>query len=149
MFGDKRRGPRGTAPQVDTLIGSGVVLRGDIAFRGCLYIEGRVHGAITAEDEDAVLTIATHGLVEGEVRAPTVVVSGQLRGDVHADTRVEMTPSARVEGNVHYRVVEMAAGATLSGRLIHTAAVAALTGPSGQAEGAAAPVEAEAETAAG
>ncbi|MBS7458464.1 bactofilin family protein [Coralloluteibacterium stylophorae] len=129
MFGDNKRSNRGSAPQVDTLIGAGVTVRGDIAFRGGLYIEGRVYGSISAEGDEAVLTIAEHGFVEGEVSAPVVVVNGQLRGDVHASGRVELAAQARVEGNVHYKVVSMAAGAMLSGRLIHSEARAALTGP--------------------
>ena len=68
--------------------------------------------------------------VEGEVRAPVVVVCGQLRGDVHATERVELAANARVQGNIYYKVVEMAAGAMLTGRLIHAdAPLAQLTGP--------------------
>lgn len=105
---------------VETLIGARVTIRGDLTFSGGLYVEGTVHGSIKAEsDSDAVVTIAEHGLVEGEIFAPVVIISGQLRGNVHAGQRVELTAQARVEGDVHYTVVEMAAGATLSGRLIH------------------------------
>ena len=50
---------------------------------------------------------------------PVVVINGELQGDVHASERVELAAKARVVGNVHYRVVEMRAGATLTGRLIH------------------------------
>ena len=46
--------------------------------------------------------------------------------------KVELTPSARVNGNVHYQVVEMNAGAQLNGRLIHASApMAALPAPEG------------------
>jgi cytoskeletal protein CcmA (bactofilin family) len=43
---------------------------------------------------------------------------------VHASERVELAARARVLGNVHYKVVEMRAGATLTGRLIHVDAEA-------------------------
>ena len=65
------------------------------------------------------------GRIEGEVRAPVVVISGRMDGDVHAAERVELTAKARVNGNLHYKVVEMAAGATLTGRLIHADATLA------------------------
>lgn len=115
--------------QVDTLIGPQVVIRGDFHFAGGLYIEGRVIGKVIAGDgEAAVVTVAETGVIEGELRAPNVVINGQLVGDAYGD-HVELHPKARVSGNVHYRVVEMVAGATLTGRLIHTesATVAALT----------------------
>jgi cytoskeletal protein CcmA (bactofilin family) len=51
-----------------------------------------------------------------------VVINGQLHGDVHAADRVELAAKARVRGNVHYQVVEMTAGAQLTGRLIHAEA---------------------------
>lgn len=110
--------------QVDTLIGPQVVIRGDFHFAGGLYIEGRIIGKVVAADgEAAQVTLAETGVVEGEVRAPTVIINGQLLGDAHGD-QVEMHPRARVAGNVHYQVIEMAAGATLTGRLIHAETVA-------------------------
>ncbi len=107
------------AGQVDTLIGEKVVIRGDISFSGGLYLAGRVHGSISAQDPGAILNLAENGFVEGEVRAPVVVINGELRGDVHASERVELAGNARVLGNIHYKVVEMAAGAAISGRLLH------------------------------
>lgn len=112
--------PRPDSGQIDTLIGPQVVIRGDLSFSGGLLIEGRVIGKIVAEDgEKAVLTLSEHGCIEGEVRAPVVIINGRLDGDVHAGVRVELAAQARVQGNVHYRVAEMAAGSTLTGRLIH------------------------------
>jgi cytoskeletal protein CcmA (bactofilin family) len=105
---------------VDTLIGSKVVIRGDMIFSGGLYVEGRIEGKIQAEaGQPAMLIVAEQGSVIGEVHVPSVVVNGSLQGDVHSTERVELAPKARVVGNVYYKVVEMSAGATLTGRLIH------------------------------
>lgn len=136
MFGgDKRKNGRGTA-QVETLIGARMKIRGDLEFSGGLYIEGTVHGNIRAvSGEDATLTIADNGLVEGEIEAPVVVVCGQLRGNVYAGERIELGDSARVEGDIHYAVVEMAAGAMITGRLVHgQKAPRQLTGPESKAK---------------
>lgn len=117
--------------QVDTLIGPQVVIRGDFSFAGGLYIEGRIVGRVVAEPgARAVLTLAEQGSIEGEVHAPVVVINGRLQGDVYAAERVELAPNARVQGNIHYKVVEMAAGATVTGQLIHAdAASEALPAP--------------------
>jgi cytoskeletal protein CcmA (bactofilin family) len=110
---------------IDTLIGPQVTIHGDLVFSGGLYVEGRIHGKIMAEDgAKAILTLAEQGRIEGEVQAPVVVINGELQGDVHASERVELAARARVLGNVHYKVVEMRAGATLTGRLIHVDAEA-------------------------
>ena len=106
--------------QVDTLIGPQMTIRGDLQFSGGLYVEGRIVGTVVAEaGKPAMLTLAENGSIEGEIRVPVVVINGRLDGDVHAEERVELASKARVLGNVHYKVVEMAAGAMLTGRLIH------------------------------
>lgn len=103
---------------METLIGPRVEIRGDVKFSGGLYVEGRIHGAVVA-DEDGVLTLAENGRVEGEVRAPHVIISGELIGDIHAGERIQLNASARVQGNIYYKTVEMAAGAMITGGLIH------------------------------
>ena len=108
---------------IDTLIGPDVTVRGDLEFSGGLYVEGRIQGKVQAvAGKPATLILAEVGVIEGEVHAPVVVVNGQLDGDVHAFERVELAPKARVQGNVHYAVVEMSAGAQLTGRLVHAPA---------------------------
>jgi cytoskeletal protein CcmA (bactofilin family) len=127
----KSKSNRDSQLVVDALIGPQVVIRGDVVFSGGLYVEGRILGKVVAEDgAEAMLTLAEQGHIEGEIRAAVVVLSGRLDGDVYASERIELTPSARVTGNVHYQVVEMNAGAQLNGRLVHSAsAVAALPSP--------------------
>lgn len=123
MFGDKGKSARNGTNTVETLIGPRVVIRGDVTFSGGLYVEGKIIGKVIAEDgAAAVLTVAEQGAIEGEVRVPIAVIAGQLQGEVHASERVELASNARVTGNIHYKVVEMAAGAMITGRLIHAEA---------------------------
>jgi cytoskeletal protein CcmA (bactofilin family) len=136
MFGSNKSNRDGHLV-VDALIGAQVVIRGDVEFSGGLYVEGTILGKVIAQEgaANATLTVAEHGAIEGEIRAQVVVISGRLDGDVHATERVELTPTARVSGNVHYQVVEMNAGAQLTGRLIHASAAPqmALPPPAGEA----------------
>ena len=118
MFKNKSTQRDGFA--IDTLIGPEVVIRGDLEFSGGLYVEGRILGkVVAAEGKPASLLLAEQGTVEGEIRAPVVIINGTLVGDVHAGERIELAQKARVEGNVHYSVVEISAGAQLTGRLVH------------------------------
>lgn len=121
VFGEKKKSSRTSSGGVETLIGERVRICGDLHFSGGLYVEGRIEGAVVAEEptSGAVLTLAESGCIEGEVTAPVVILNGRLIGDVHASERIELGAGAKVEGNVYYKVVEMAAGATLTGRLIH------------------------------
>jgi cytoskeletal protein CcmA (bactofilin family) len=109
---------------VDTLIGEQVVLQGDLQFSGGLVVEGRIHGRVfAAPGQPATLTLCEQGLIEGLVDVPVVIINGRLDGDVRATERVELAPKARVNGNVHYQVVEMRAGAVLTGNLVHLSSV--------------------------
>ncbi|KAF1687197.1 cell shape determination protein CcmA [Pseudoxanthomonas broegbernensis] len=125
---------------IDTLIGPDVVVRGDVEFSGGLYVEGRIQGKVqSVAGKPATLILSENGFIEGEVHAPVVVINGELTGDVHAGERVELAPRARVQGNVHYAVVEMSAGAQLTGRLVHAQAqTRALPAPEDAVAGAAA-----------
>ncbi len=120
MFGDKGKSARNGTNTVETLIGPRVVIRGDVNFSGGLYVEGKIIGKVIADEgAAAVLTVAEAGSIEGEIRVPVAVIAGQLQGEVYASERVELASNARVTGNIHYKVVEMAAGAMITGRLIH------------------------------
>jgi cytoskeletal protein CcmA (bactofilin family) len=120
MLGMDKKSSRTGTNTVETLIGPRVVIRGDVQFSGGLYVEGKIIGKIIAEEGSAaVLTISEQGMIDGEVHAPVVIIAGSLHGDIHASERVELSPTAKVQGNVHYKFVEMASGATLTGRLIH------------------------------
>lgn len=140
MFGNKSKQRDGMA--IDTLIGPDVVLRGDLEFSGGLYVEGRIIGKVVANPgKPASLVLSEGGYIEGEVHAPVVVINGELNGDVHAGERIELASQARVTGNVHYTVVEMSAGAQLTGRLIHAQAQSRAL-PSPEAAGDVAPTAA-------
>ena len=128
MFGDKGKAARRVGNAVETLIGPRAVIHGDIIFSGGLYVEGRIIGTVTADDgEPAVLTVAESGRIEGEVRVPVAVICGEMVGDVHCSERIELASKARIRGNIHYQVVEMAAGAMITGRLIHAGGTAVET----------------------
>ncbi len=53
----------------------------------------------------------------GAIHADHIIVSGHVRGPVHAHLMLELQPKARIEGDVHYRALEMHQGATISGQM--------------------------------
>lgn len=91
---------------------------GDIAFKNNLYIHGKVNGNITAPiDSRAALYIQSDSEVNGEIRAPVIVVSGTVRGDVLASRRISLKSTAKVHGNIHYVEIQMDEGAEVNGVL--------------------------------
>lgn len=129
MWGSKNKGKM---TRVDTLVGEGTCVAGDLSFSGGLHVDGTVRGNIIAEGGDAaaMLVIGDRGRVEGEVRVPHVVISGSVTGDVRALESVELAPHAQVTGNIYYTRIEMAMGAAVNGQLIHVSQDKARTLPS-------------------
>jgi len=116
MFGKKRS----RHVVIQTLVGDGTRIKGDLRFESGCHIDGIVHGNVIADrDPEAFLSISEEGLVDGSVRVPRVSLSGTVQGDVFASGRVELGATAKVVGNVHYELLEMAAGAEINGKLIH------------------------------
>lgn len=122
MLGNKKAGfgAKGST----TLVARDTTIVGDIHFGGSLDIEGVVQGNIIAEEgEEALVRVIEKGRVEGEIRAPSVIVNGTVEGDVYSSKHLELAARGRVQGNVHYTLLEMAAGSEVNGSLTHTVVV--------------------------
>jgi len=105
---------------IDTLIGAGTRIIGDVQFSGGLHVDGFVKGNVDASGESgSLLSISDGGVVEGSVAVPNVILSGKVVGDILAHDRLELGATARVTGNVYYGLIEMAIGAEINGKLIH------------------------------
>ena len=122
MLGNKAKNGFGGSSGSTTLIARDAQVTGNITFKGSLDVEGVVIGNIVAEpDQDATVRIVDKGRVEGEIHAPSVVVNGVVVGDVYSSKHLELAAKARVQGNVHYTLVEMMVGAEVNGSLKHCA----------------------------
>lgn len=119
MFNSNKQAAKHHNGEVDTLIGRHTSLEGDLHFSGGLYVDGRIKGSIVAEPgQDAMLSISEHGHVEGDIRVPHVVVNGRLTGNIHHAEKVELLVNAHVQGNIQYKLLQMAVGAAITGQLI-------------------------------
>ena len=120
MLGNKKATFSSSA--ATTLVATETTVVGDIHFSGCLDVEGVVQGDIIAkEGEQGLVRVVDRGRVEGEIRAPSIVINGAVEGDVYASEHLELASKARVNGDVYYQLVEMAAGAGVNGALRHQA----------------------------
>jgi cytoskeletal protein CcmA (bactofilin family) len=103
-----------------TLISRATKVIGDLHFTGELQLEGKVTGNIIAEDEkDAKVVIADTGVVEGEIRAPVVIVNGKVQGNIYSSKHLELAAKGNVTGTVHYHSIEMVKGAQVNGSMIN------------------------------
>ena len=113
----KQNKPQG---RIDTLIGSSTRIEGNVLFSGGLRIDGAVRGNVSAlPDQPGTIVLSEHARVDGEVQAAHIVVNGTINGPVHAGETLELQPSARVRGDVHYKSLEIHHGAVVEGKLVH------------------------------
>ncbi len=115
MFGKKTD----RHPAIDTLVGPGSRVTGDLSFDGGCHIDGDVAGNVTSAGDSSAVSVSEHGTIEGDVSVPHVILNGTVTGDVYASARVELRSTARVVGNVYYNLIEMAIGAEINGKLVH------------------------------
>jgi cytoskeletal protein CcmA (bactofilin family) len=104
---------------LDSLLGAHTRILGDLQFGGGLHLDGSVTGSVKPQGSGATrLVIGETGIVEGSCEAQVVELHGTVKGDIRASQRVVLGPRAKVEGNLHYGTIEMAAGATIKGKLL-------------------------------
>lgn len=105
---------------MDSLIGAATRVQGNVLFRGGMRIDGEVIGNVVGEaGHPSYLVIAEHARVEGEIRCDHLVVNGEVQGCVFSADLLEIQPSARIIGDVSYKVLEMHGGAQVLGTLTH------------------------------
>ena len=115
------RGRKRKTTRIDTLVGQHSEILGDIRFSGGLHVDGTIKGNVIAENDGrSMLSLNECGTIEGEVNVPYVVLNGVVVGDVHGCEHVELSSKARITGNVYYNLIEMAIGAEVNGKLVHT-----------------------------
>ncbi len=126
MLGRSNEKPCNT---IDTLLGAKAELKGDIVFSGGLRIDGKQRGNITTRGVgNSTLVLSENAEVVGNVTVPHMIINGKIKGNVHCAERIELQSKAEISGDVHYKVIEMALGATINGNLIHDSGQAAEKG---------------------
>ena len=130
MFKNKKGSQR-----IDSLIGQGTVVTGDLAFAGGLRIDGTVRGGLTSvDDKDSTLVVSEKARIEGGVRCSHLILNGEVVGPIEISQYVELQAKARVMGDLTYKVLEMHPGAVVQGRLIPMAGAHMLQADASAAE---------------
>ncbi len=81
----------------DLLLGPGAEFEGKLAFAGTVRIDAKFKGSITTND---VLVVGEHARLDAEITCGTVIVYGEVNGNITAKTAVELHYPARLRGDV-------------------------------------------------
>ena len=108
------RRPKAPARRGDltALIDEGSEIEGKYTFSGTVLLNGKFHGEIASTD---TLIVGERGVVNARVRVATLIVSGELVGNVEATERIELKGKARVFGDLQAPVVVVEEGVLFEG----------------------------------
>jgi len=95
-----------------SFLGKDVEFEGKLTFRGTVRVDGHLKGEISG---DGNLIIGEEALIEADMHASYIVITGEVRGNIIADQRVDISAPAKVFGNVRAPSVVMDQGALFWG----------------------------------
>lgn len=103
----------GIQDTTESVIGPSVHLEGNFNSSGNVIIIGSLTGSMTTTSD---VRIEEGAKVQASIEAVHINVSGEVRGDLHASEELELSPTARITGNVEAKVLSVAPGAILHGK---------------------------------
>jgi cytoskeletal protein CcmA (bactofilin family) len=103
-----------TKPMANTVIGSSIVIDGEISGEEAITILGTVKGKVAVAQGVVVEAGAT---VEADIEGQTVTVSGKVTGNVTAREKLELRPESKMVGNAKAPRIVVADGASFKGNV--------------------------------
>ncbi len=98
-----------------SVIGPTLVFKGELSADEDLVIEGTIEGTIAHHKKN--LTIGKQGRVTADIHATSVIIEGELNGDIHSDGLVSLAKGAAVDGNIYCTRLVMEDGARFNGKI--------------------------------
>ncbi len=83
--------------EINTLLGKGSEFEGKLTFEGTVRIDGKLSGEIFTDD---VLVVGEGAEVNAEIEVGSIIIEGQVTGNVRAKRSVEIHAPGRVRGNI-------------------------------------------------
>jgi len=113
MFGRKTSRTNESSAKVETIIGEHAEIKGEIHSKGVVRVDGLLQGTVQHQGH---LVIGPTGRLIANVKALSMAVAGEIRGDVEVEGVLELLEGARMLGDVRCGHLVIHAGATFQGR---------------------------------
>ena len=107
-------GGGGGAGGLTAFIDQGSEFEGKLSFRDTVRIDGCFRGEIASEN---TLIVGESGVIDATIRSNTIAISGTVTGDVHAESKVVLHKTARVQGNIETPSIVVEDGALVNGEI--------------------------------
>ncbi len=97
----------------ETVIGTGVKVKGAFNCEGDISIDGWLDGEIKASGN---VTIGVNGVIKGDISAQNITILGQLRGNIEAEGETTIGHAGNLRGNITTASLSIESGAMFIGR---------------------------------
>ncbi len=101
-----------TVGSVNTIIGEGTTLKGDVKVEGSIQVDGDFDGTIGASD---TLVVGETGKVEGDATVANAVIGGKMYGNVFASGKIELQRGSQLLGDIKTRGLVIEDGVVFQG----------------------------------
>ncbi|MCH2637086.1 MAG: polymer-forming cytoskeletal protein [Candidatus Thalassarchaeum sp.] len=95
-----------------TILAPEINIKGDINVSGNIIVYGTVHGNIIST---GTVNTAKGSTIDGNIKAQSNFISGEVNGDVDVDKKVVLGPSCKLIGNIKASIITMEEGANFDG----------------------------------
>jgi len=99
--------------KIVTFLGENTVFDGVLRFKGAIRIDGFFKGRIEAPK--GTLVIGETARLESDIRVSSIIISGEVRGDITADSKIDLQVPGRVFGNIQAPTVVVQEGVVFAG----------------------------------
>jgi cytoskeletal protein CcmA (bactofilin family) len=101
------------AGDLNALLGRGSEFEGKLTFEGTVRIDGKFTGNIVTND---VLVVGEGAKIQAEISCGTIIVHGEVHGDIKAKSAVELHQPARMKGNIETPSLMIEKGVAFEGQ---------------------------------
>lgn len=98
----------------ESIVAAGLTIEGKIEGSGNVRVAGRFKGNVNVKGE---LTIEPGASISGEVKADTVFVGGEVRGQIVSTSLIEFKESGTLLGDLKAEILTVAAGSKMRGKV--------------------------------
>ncbi len=112
MFKEKDSNGYDRMGDLNTLIGKGTIIEGNITVQHSLRIDGKLVGNLKSSDS---IIVGKEGIIQGEIEVKNAVIGGTVKGKISASGKVTLESSAILVGKLNAVKLVIAEGAVFDG----------------------------------
>jgi cytoskeletal protein CcmA (bactofilin family) len=98
--------------QMNAFLGKDTEFEGKLSFSGAVRIDGSFKGEILTE---GTLVVGETANLEADVQASHIIVSGEVRGNIAAENRIEVHAPGKIVGNIEAPIITIDEGVVFEG----------------------------------